>query len=228
VVDSIEFPFPKEIKDRYDFNFYSYKNRPLGEKANFTASMAASYDPDYIMFLDSDDVIDNRLMELYLSAMEKGHGFIGTKDLWFYSLYPRRAKFGVFGYWEGYKTNSFRATGMGKSISMKLLKDINTNPFNRRVNSGLDGTMRARISKHKPNKHMIEVRKNGGFCVDIKTPGNINGISNFPLEYMDAEQTMTKHLPKEEVNAIMSYAERMKKKKAERNRIRSEQANLKK
>ena len=84
-----------------------------------------------------------------------------------------------------------------------MLEKIDWKPFNDRVNSGLDGTMRARVGKYRPRIAGIEVRKNNFFCVDIKTQGNLNGIGNFDLLELDPNM-MYNHLPPEEVNAIKS------------------------
>ena len=84
-----------------------------------------------------------------------------------------------------------------------MLEKIEWKPFNDRVNSGLDGTMRARISPHKPKIANIVVRKNNLFCVDVKTRGNLNGIGNFDLLELDPNM-MYNYLPHDEVEAIKS------------------------
>ena len=208
VVCSKESPHREVIEDHFGFNYYEYKNRPLGEKANYAAICASTYDPDYVIFLDSDDIIDNNFMRAYINAMEEGYGVIGVRDLYFYGLHPKRGRFGKFGYWAGYG-NPNRATGIAKCISSEVLKQVELCPFNKRVNSGLDGTMRARTGKYKPRKKVISIKDHDAFAIDIKTRGNINGFAGFPLQETDMLSTVKKYLPENEVNAILSLRDQV-------------------
>ena len=203
VVCSSEAPHEEFVK-KCGFDYYEHANRPLGTKANYTARLTKNYDPDYVIFLDADDIISNTLMIEYMKCMEEGYDFIGVKDIYFYSLNPKRIKYGVFGHWGyEYRGPSNKNLGMAKCLSRSMLDKIDWKPFNDRVNSGLDGTMRARISPHKPKIAGIKVRENNLFCVDVKTQGNLNGIGNFELLELDPDM-MYNHLPHDEVEAIKS------------------------
>ena len=203
VVCSSEAPHEEFVR-KMGFDYYEHPNRPLGTKANYTARLTKNYDPDYVIFLDGDDIISNTLMIEYIRCMEKGYDVIGVKDIYFYSLNPKRIKYGVFGHWGyEYRGPSDKNLGLAKCLSKSMLEKIDWKPFNDRVNSGLDGTMRARVGKYCPRIAGIEVRKNNLFCVDIKTLGNLNGIGNFDLLELDPDM-MYNHLPPEEVDAIKS------------------------
>ena len=203
VVCSSEAPY-REFVEGCGFDYYEHPNRPLGAKANYAAECAKSYDPDYLIFLDADDMISNSLMIEYLKKMNEGYDVIGVRDTYFYSLNPKRVKYGVFGHW-GYDYRGIKDKNLGvaKCLSRSMLEKIDWKPFNERVNSGLDGTMRARVGKYRPRIAGIEVRKNNLFCVDIKTYGNLNGIGNFDLLELDPK-LMYNYLPPEEVEAINS------------------------
>lgn len=205
VVCSKEFPERDLIEKELGFNYHEHPNKPLGAKANFTSVCASLHDPDYVIFLDSDDIISNRVMEEYIHYMKKGVGVLGVKDLYFYGLHPRRGRYGIFGYWHGYGPRN-RATGIAKCVSREIMEKpkVDWMPFNRRVNSGLDGTMRAKTGRYKPWKEVISLKDINGMAIDIKTGGNINGFCNFPIEIMDMEKTISKHLPGDEVEAIIN------------------------
>lgn len=219
VVGSHEEP-TDDIVEENGFYYYQYRNKPLGEKANYTAVCASLYDPDYVVFLDSDDIICSALMHLYVDAMREGYDWIGVKDTYFYGLNDKRSKFDVFGYWPGYGHPN-RTTGVAKCLSKAMLEKVDWRPFNRRVNSGLDGTMRGKVSRYRPRKKTISIRDTKTFCCDIKSRGNLNGIGNYklvnkidqkssiPLKYQleiaDPIETMLKHIPELEVDYIMTF-----------------------
>ena len=206
VVCSSEAPY-QEFIEGCGFDYHEHPNRPLGEKANYTADLCKDYDPDYVIFLDADDIISNSLFNAYIDAMKEGYDVIGCRDTYFYSLNPKRIKYGVFGHW-GYEYRGIenKNLGIAKCLSRSMLEKIEWKPFNSRVNSGLDGTMRARVSKYHPRIKYIDVRKNNLFCIDIKTLGNLNGIGNFDLDVLDPE-TMYNYLPRQEVDAIFNLCQ---------------------
>lgn len=204
VVCSKEFPHREVIEGEFGFNYYEYDNRPLGAKANYAAICAYIHDPDYIIFLDSDDIIDNRFMDAYIQKIKEGYEVIGVRDLYFYGLHPNRGGFTKFAYWPGYPNRPNKAIGVAKCLSRNLLEKVGLCPFNRRVNSGLDGTMRAKTGKFKPAKCVISIKDYDAFAVDIKTQGNINGFANFKVEPEDMETTIRRHLPEEECEAIIN------------------------
>lgn len=212
VVNSLEYPCP-DLVAKYGFEYHEHYNKApykLGTKANYAIICASCHDPDYVMVLDSDDIISDSFFDLYLEYMKKGIDVIGVRDLYFWSLHTRRSRFNVFGYYPGRGT---RITGLGKTMSKNILDKLHWCPFNRRVNSGLDGTMLAKTRKKGASKVSLIQKEHDIFGIDIKRGGNINGIGNFDIKEMDPYQTLKRYLPKDEVEAIMETAKKYWKEK---------------
>ena len=209
VVNSIEYP-AKKLVESYGFEYHEHPNKVpqqywLGTKANFAVICASCHNPDYVMVLDSDDIISDSFFEMFLEQMKLGIDVIGVRDLYFWSLHTKRSAFNVFGYYQGRGT---RITGVGKTMSRNILEKVDWCPFNRKVNSGLDGTMLAKTRKRGATKVSLIQKEHDVFGIDIKSGGNINGIGNFPVVKMNPEKTLRKYLPEWEVEQIMGFAEK--------------------
>ena len=207
VVNSIEYPCPELVK-KYGFEYHEHINKKpqeywLGTKANYAVICASCHNPDYVMVLDSDDIISDSFYELFLDHMKQGWDLIGVRDLYFWSLHTRRCRFNVFGYYRGRGT---RITGLAKTMSKEILDKMDWRPFNRKNNSGLDGSMIAKVRKRGGSRVSLVQRDNNVFGIDIKRGGNINGIGNFEIDKMNPQETLKKYLPRNEVDQIMEFA----------------------
>jgi len=212
VVNSIEYPC-RELVEKYGAEYHEHPNKApykLGKKANHAIIIAGLHDPDYVMVLDSDDIISDTFYEVFLDHMEQGYDVIGVRDLYFWSLHHKRSSFNVFGYYPGRGT---RITGVAKTMSADVLRQLDWMPFNRRVNSGLDGTMLARTRKKGASMVSLIQKDYDMFGIDIKSGGNINGIGNFKIDRMAPEATLRKYLPDNEVDDIMRFAQKVYKQK---------------
>ena len=62
VISEVEY---KSRCKRYDIPYTFFKNEPLGAKKNYGLEMALKQDWDYLIELNSDDVIKNELLDIY-------------------------------------------------------------------------------------------------------------------------------------------------------------------
>lgn len=80
VVLSPEDPCFEELQDlcvQYDHHITLHENRPLGKKKNHGLRAALTFDFDYLLDIDSDDVVSDRLLDIYADMIEE-EKFIAT------------------------------------------------------------------------------------------------------------------------------------------------------
>jgi len=75
--------YNKQLLDKYGFEYVEYKNQ-LGAKKNYGLEKAFELEWDYLMEMNSDDIVKNELMYTYLDLMAQGHDFIGLGNFAFY------------------------------------------------------------------------------------------------------------------------------------------------
>ena len=122
----------KNMVEKYGFNYIEIPNNPLATKHNATTIEAKEYDPDYILFLGSDDVIGVELMNLYTKFMKRSIDFIGLKDLYFYDIETDYSS-----YWGGYVDSRFGCSaGAGRLISKRLMNLWEWSVFEIKDNNG--------------------------------------------------------------------------------------------
>lgn len=73
----------ESLAKKYKFDTVFYKNDPLGEKKNFGLQEALKRDFDYLMEINSDDVVKNELLEIYRDPIERKVPFFGLQNFAF-------------------------------------------------------------------------------------------------------------------------------------------------
>ncbi|MGR3220866.1 MAG: hypothetical protein ACUZ8H_13770 [Candidatus Anammoxibacter sp.] len=73
----------KKLCDKYGIKWVYAENDPLGAKLNTGMDYVMEQDFDYLMTLGSDDLIDNKLLEIYRPYMDKGTEIFGTDKVCF-------------------------------------------------------------------------------------------------------------------------------------------------
>jgi hypothetical protein len=197
-----------------------HPNQPLGGKWNALAKhVGSTYSPDYVMKLDSDDLVSSSLLEYIDHKINQGYDLIGLKDLYFYSLNYRRSKYGVCGYW--LRPSSF-IIGPARTCSARLFAENNWSPWETNISSGLDGSFRANTAGMYSNDRVtrFSLLKTNTYCLDIKEDGNINGIGNFNIEEIEPNELMGRFMGGDEieaVNELKRQTDKLYKKKWKRN-----------
>ena len=169
-------------------------NEPLGNKFNAAMErMGEGYNPDYVMVLGSDNFInDAYIQHLQHICNISRWDLISSTDLYFMSLDYERIKFGQLGYY-----NFGKRVGPGRCYSREVLEKVNWRPWTNAKETGLDRNSYFYTKDASPEmlERAYSIKDSGGFIIDIKTPGNINGIGNFGLKLYDREATLTSYLP---------------------------------
>ena len=55
----------KNICEESGFNYFEYENQPMSEKWNFGLQMTKKFNPDAVIIIGSDDLIDKPLLKFY-------------------------------------------------------------------------------------------------------------------------------------------------------------------
>lgn len=177
VVDSDE--TNKEVfKNDNSFIYLQYGNSPLSHKWNYGSQFLKNIAFDNLIIIGSDDIIDDKLFDIYKSKIQKGVDFIGVKDLYMYDMISNR----MF-YWEGYDKESKRhgeSIGMARCLSKKIVESLNYNLWGLELDKGLDRSMSERIDKYcgEYSKYIFNIKDNG-ISFDIKSKKNVTKLKDF-------------------------------------------------
>ena len=158
IVDSIH-----ELRKRFKYvSIFPTRNTPLGAKKNAGLWLATSYDWDYLLELNSDSIVNCRLLDIYKPYMDKGVPFFGLKDLYVVDYATKETLF-IPDY------NSGMTYGAGRMMHRSIIRG---RMWNDELNEGLDDNCRAGLEKRGIPDCPIETDK--PMLVELKTHTTIN------------------------------------------------------
>jgi hypothetical protein len=76
--------YNQKLLDKYGIEYTWFKNK-LGAKKNHGLNEVMKKDFDYLLEMNSDDIIKDELMGVYQNLMEQGEDFIGLGNFAFYN-----------------------------------------------------------------------------------------------------------------------------------------------
>jgi hypothetical protein len=106
----------KELAEEYGFKTVYADNKPFGAKLNVGLAASLSMDFDYKLGLGSDDLLDNKILDIYYEYFIKNVGIIGVEDLALVDAPTKAAK--IFSYGQ--------MIGAGRAIKKTLLEKAAT------------------------------------------------------------------------------------------------------
>ena len=115
----------------YGFDWVMTQNTPVGRKINYGMSQSLKYEYDYLMVMNSDSVIDSKLLdEVYQPFFESLNPFFGISKITYVNFDTKEAR--DFSY-------EFSVLGVGKCIHRSVVEKC-PKPYPER-NRGLDDGM---------------------------------------------------------------------------------------
>jgi hypothetical protein len=121
----------KRVCTDYGFDWVMTENTPVGRKINYGFSQSLKYDYDYLMVMNSDSVIDSKLLdEVYEPFFESLNPFFGINRITYVNFLTKQAR--DFTY-------EFSVLGVGKCIHRSVVEKL-PKPYPER-NRGLDDGM---------------------------------------------------------------------------------------
>jgi hypothetical protein len=179
----------KELCEDEGVKWCYAQNDPLSDKHNIGLRGSLKYDWDYCLSFGSDDLISERIFEVYEDVMRKGHDFVGLNDMWFYHK-------------GNIKRHTYRAKnatyGAGRLISRRLAEKLNGNVWARNGKIERIDTDSRDIIERAGFKHTI-VRTDLPVVVDVKTEVNLwtyDHWKGLPVEKNELKKTFDKPILK--------------------------------
>lgn len=159
---------PEYIKtcEDYGFNWIAADNKPLGQKINNGVKAALNYEWDYLMMMNSDDIVKAKLIdEYYQPFFEKKDSFFGIEKVTYVNFHTKEAREVKYNY---------SVLGIGKCIrrdvvelAFKKLGEL----YRSELNKCLDDTMMDNLIKLKVFPKMVQY--DGMLAMDFKSEVNI-------------------------------------------------------
>lgn len=152
------------VCDSYGFNWVYADNNPLGKKINKGIKRALeSKDWEYLMMMNSDDVIKAELIDKYYDPFfEKKEKFFGISRVTYVKFGTTEAR--DFDY-------DYSVLGIGKCIRRDVVEEMDGGLYEPSINKCLDDTMMSRLIKKKVFPRMV--RYEGMLAMDFKSETNI-------------------------------------------------------
>ncbi len=147
---------------KYGFEWIHADNDPLGAKINTGIKKALKHEFDYLMMMNSDDVIDHRLIdEVYEPFFDKP--FFGIDRVTYVNFYTGEAVNMEY---------KFSCLGIGKMISRDLVEKMKGDLYPPELNRCLDDNMMDRVIRSQGIMPKF-VKYEGQIAWDFKSETNI-------------------------------------------------------
>ena len=159
----------RNLIESHGFDYIETPNQPLSNKANRRLIACKNYKSDYVLFLGSDDFINNKTFDFILDKMKIGHDEIAPMDLYYYDTVSKS-----FVYCEGY-TNHRKGEqlAIARSVTRDVLNKIGWQMFDPNKTKGLDSGSKKRLKSAVQNPYYYSIKENDLFILDVKTETNI-------------------------------------------------------
>src|SRR5690625_1093474 len=142
------------------------------------------------MELNSDGLITNRLMDMYIEQMESGAEAFGTRNVHFIDSKSKETRF--------FQYAGSQIIGSGRCYSRATVETIVKKGgfWHDRLNKGLDNDSQRALKIHKVKTVQVDPGKEPGI-IDVKSDVNIWPFETFACRTVALEE-VTAHLSKEE------------------------------
>lgn len=158
----------------FGFDYIEVPNRPLGAKLNAGVKYAKDKGFDYIIKIDSDDIVSDLFFDtynIYFNFIKPD--LLGLKDFYIYDIETTKYYF-----WPGYEgVREGETIGSGRSLSYKLCEKLNFEIVDSSKNSALDKSMTLKL--RNIDHYAITINNSNAYLVDIKSIENITKLESF-------------------------------------------------
>ena len=191
----------RKIAENNGFKYLEHENLPLSKKWDSAVAFTRQFEPDAIVIVGSDDIIDADLLISLTKKIDEGRLVAGIQDLY---IYDKRGK--VVNYWPGYDEESDRSgetIGLSRVISRNLLemadfslwpdleidRSLDLSMTNRFIGLGLQPLHNSKEDfvhingiKVSTAHSSFKMRELSGVAIDVKTGTNITPLDSYELE----------------------------------------------
>lgn len=176
-------------------DYIEVPNFPISEKNNAMMQRAKVHNPDAVVLMGSDDLIDENVVKFYYDLIkQKEKNVVGFYDLYFYSTeHSILSHYNCGG----------KSYGAGRYFPKSVLKKINWTGWTGEENRGLDGNNMKVIESKGIGHRVIELADIDGFLVDIKHDFNISNKNIIFVGEQVNKQIMTrKKMPEKKIEVL--------------------------
>ena len=162
----------KKIAERNDFVYVECENQPLNRKNNCGSLAAKVFNPDFLIYVNSDTLFSRGIISALISKAEEGF-FYGLRDLYNLSIKHKKIS-----YWAGWTKSSRRfheAIGTGRCFNRKILETVDWQLWDQdvNINRGLDFNCTRKLFKYGFKIDAFYMKEFGIDAMEIKTVTNI-------------------------------------------------------
>lgn len=176
----------KDICNRHGFNYIEVPNNPLGFKLNSFFQQLKTVDFDYVLLMNSNNVVCDDFFDPYIEQIEEGTDFVGFIDSYFY--YKGQLK-----YWAGYKAGNVNykynrdnePAGHGRLLSRVLIEQLNWMPSENNNQYNIDGILYRKIQKTVHTEHFFSLKERDIIHCGIKDDNNMHSIEQIEGDFID-------------------------------------------
>ncbi len=158
----------RKLAERNGVIYHEVQNRPLGAKANARLKHAKELNPDYVLFLGSDDIICHDLLREYLKRI-KSCDVIEVKDLYYFDTRTKKCV-----YCEGY-TNERKGEplAVARFVKRQVLDYFGWSVWESRKVKNIDSGFHNKLESSHFKRDLITI-KDKYLVLDIKSAANIS------------------------------------------------------
>lgn len=182
-----------------NIHYLHHPNKPVGAKWNAGVLYSKQFKPDAIIALGSDDIISNKVLDVYYREYKKGGEFIGFKNMYKYDVITKKMV-----YWKGYTHTARKgeSAGAGRFIHKNILKKLKWSLWSNTLSRSLDYSFIQNLRKIKYKNVVLSVKKEKVMLCDINSPVSISGFQLYLGKEVNPEKVFKEHLPKKEYQEI--------------------------
>lgn len=149
--------------NEFGFNWCFELNEPVGRKINTGIKSTLKYKYDYLMMMNSDDVVDVDLIDKYYDPFfESQNQFFGIDKVTYVNFYTNEAR--EFEY-------EYTVLGIAKCIHRRAVDTMKGDLYRPEFNRGLDDSMMDRLINE--GIYPSFVKYEGQLAMDFKSDVNI-------------------------------------------------------
>lgn len=153
----------KPLCESYGFKWVWVENNPLGNKINTAVRYALDFEWDYLMMMNSDDVVKAELIDVYYQPFfERLNPYFGISKVTYVNFYTKEAV--EYSY-------HFSVLGIGKCVSRGTVEKMRGDLYEPSLNRCLDDTMMDRMIRAGVPPTIVQY--SGMLAMDFKSDVNI-------------------------------------------------------
>jgi len=173
-------------------------NQPLGKKANTRLQFTKKFDPDYVIFLGSDDIMSTQTLLRYITWANLGYDLINPLDIYFFDNDTKSML-----YCKGYDNHRIgEPLAVGRMAHKSLLDQLGWKLWNDNTRLGLDGHSKKLCDISKKQK-IFKLKDEGLFICDIKGKESISKFQKRSNNEYISNAELKNHLTEEEIKIML-------------------------